>query len=136
MKLTKNFQLSEFIESKFYDKEHQALVWQSYNDNKDELLPNIQKLANQLQVLRGAINRPVYVNIGYRPLWWELKQGRSGNSKHVKGKAADIRVKGLEPYLLASVIENLIARGEMLQGGIGIYSGWVHYDIRKTRARW
>jgi uncharacterized protein YcbK (DUF882 family) len=136
MKLTKNFQLIEFIESKFYNEEHQAKVWQSFNDNKDELLPSIQKLANQLQVLRDAIDRPVHVNIGYRPLWWELQQGRSGRSQHVKGKAADIRVKGLEPYLLASVIENLIVRGEMLQGGVGVYNSWVHYDIRKTRARW
>ena len=26
--------------------------------------------------------------------------------------------------------------GFMLQGGLGVYNTFVHYDIRKTKARW
>ncbi len=36
------------------------------------------------------------------------------------------------------LIEDLIDMGHMLQGGLGLYEekGFVHYDIRKTKARW
>jgi uncharacterized protein YcbK (DUF882 family) len=136
MRLTKNFKLREFIESKFYDDDTQAKVWQSFNDNKDELLPNIQKLANNLQVLRDYLDKPVKINIAYRPKWYEISKGRSGNSQHVLGKAADIVVKDVKPYLIAEIIESLISDGEMLQGGLGRYDSFTHTDIRKTRARW
>ena len=35
-----------------------------------------------------------------------------------------------------TIIEDLIDFGVMLQGGLGLYDTFVHYDIRKTRARW
>jgi hypothetical protein len=42
----------------------------------------------------------------------------------------------MTPKEVAKVIEGLIASGKMTQGGIGIYSSWVHYDCRKIKARW
>ncbi len=33
-------------------------------------------------------------------------------------------------------IEKLIAAGKMEEGGLGIYSTWVHYDHRNVKARW
>lgn len=63
MKLTKNFSLDEFIESRFYDEESQEKVWESYNENLGELLPYISKLASNLQTLRDSIDRPIYINI-------------------------------------------------------------------------
>ena len=136
MKLTKNFSLDEFIESRFYDEESQESVWESYNENIGELLPYISKLASQLQVLRDSINKPIFINISYRPLWWEHKQGRSGNSQHCLGKAADIVVPGMTPDEVADKIEELISNGDMLQGGLGLYDTFTHYDIRKTKGRW
>lgn len=129
MRLTKNFKLSEFIESKFYNEQTQKKVWQSFNENKDELLPNIQKLANQLQYLRDYLDRPIRINIAYRPEWYELSKGRSGKSQHCLGKASDIVVKNLEPYLVAELIEDLISKGDMLQGGLGRYDNFTHYDV-------
>lgn len=136
MKLTKNFSLDEFIESRFYDEESQESVWESYNENIGELLPYISKLASQLQALRDSINKPIFINISYRPLWWEHKQGRSGNSQHCLGKAADIVVPGMTPDEVADKIEELISNGDMLQGGLGRYNAFTHYDIRKTKGRW
>ncbi len=40
------------------------------------------------------------------------------------------------PKQLAAKIEKLIAAKKMKQGGIGIYPGFTHYDIRGTKARW
>jgi uncharacterized protein YcbK (DUF882 family) len=136
MKLTKNFSLDEFIESRFYDEESQEKVWESYNENLGELLTYISKLASNLQTLRDSIKKPVSINISYRPVWWEHKQGRSGNSQHCLGKAADIVVPGMTPDEVADKIEELISNGDMLQGGLGRYKSFTHYDIRKTKARW
>lgn len=123
MKLTKNFSKSEF-------------------DSKDgstmpvDVLHNIQKVANQLQALRDHLGRSITINSGYRSPAHNKRIGGVRNSQHVKGTAADIVVSGMSTKEVAKAIETLIARGDMLQGGIGVYPTFVHYDIRKTRARW
>jgi len=133
--LTKNFNLSEFLYSKWFDKETQTKVISLYN-NTDSIKHNIQKLACQLQTLRDHLSVPITINIAYRPVFYELSKGRSGNSQHTLGKAADIKVKGFTPQQIADEIEKLIEKGDMLQGGLSAYSTFVHYDIRKTKARW
>jgi len=133
--LTKNFNLSEFLYSKWFDKRTQALVIKMYNET-NSIQHNIQKLANQLQTLRNEVGVPVIINIAYRPVFYELSKGRDGTSKHTKGEAADITAQGLKPKYVAAKIEQLISSGDMLQGGLGVYPTFVHYDIRKTRARW
>ena len=135
MKLTKNFYSSNFLIFDFFDTNSQEAVIQLYNENV-EIQANIQKLANNLQVLKDYLKKPITITSGYRPKFWELKRGRSGNSQHVFGKAADIKVKGIKPRKVANAIEHLINNGDMLQGGIGIYSTFVHYDFRGTKARW
>lgn len=123
MKLTKNFSKSEF-------------------DSKDgsqmpaEVLHNIQKVANQLQALRDFLGKSITINSGYRSPAHNKRIGGVRNSQHVKGTAADIVVSGMNTKEVAKAIETLIARGDMLQGGIGVYPTFVHYDIRKTKARW
>ena len=136
MRLTKDFKLSEFIESRFFSEDQQDRVIQDFEKNKKELLPKIQKLANNLQVLRDSLNASVSINIAYRPKWYELLKGRSGDSKHCLCEAADITAKGYTPAQVNARIEQLIKSGDMLQGGLGSYSTFTHYDIRKTRARW
>ena len=137
MKLTKNFNISEFIESKFYSTGQQnRVVSDFYND--PELLHQAQKLAIQLQVLRDYLETPIHINISYRPIWYELEKGRSGNSRHVLGQAADITAKGWSSKQVHKAIEFLISEGCMLQGGLGAYNNFTHYDIgyNGTKRRW
>jgi uncharacterized protein YcbK (DUF882 family) len=136
MKLTKNFKLNEFLESRFFDKDEQKKVLADFEKNKKELLPQLQKLANNLQTLRDNLNASISINIGYRPKWYELSKDRSGTSQHCLCKAADITAQGYTPAQVHEKIEELIKCGDMLQGGLGSYSTFSHYDIRKTRARW
>jgi len=131
--LTQNFKLGEFLTSKFYDKDQQKKVLKSVTH---PILANIHELADNLQVLRDEINNPIHINIAYRPLWWELQNGRSGNSQHVKGKAADIRVDGMSPRILFDIIERLQDKGKMTKGGMKAYTTFLHYDIRGFNARW
>ena len=66
MKLTKNFNINEFIYSKFYNPINQKRVVFDFYEDK-ELLYSVQKLASQLQVLRNYLNAPISINIAYRP---------------------------------------------------------------------
>lgn len=124
MKLTKDFHLSEF------DCKDGTPV-------PDELFDNVQELAENLQVLRDYLDEPVNITgSGYRTPSHNKKVGGAKESQHLEAKAADISTKSKTPKQLAKVIEKLIAEGKMKQGGIGIYPGFVHYDIRGTKARW
>ena len=135
MKLTNNFELKEFLNSRFFGV-YQDKVIESFESNQDLLLPDLQKLANNLQVLRNHINKPISINIAYRPMWWEAMKGRTGMSQHTLGKAADIVVKGMKPKQVAQTIEQLIKDGKMQQGGLSSYPKFTHYDIRGTKSRW
>jgi len=134
-KLTENFMLSEFLESRFFDDLEQKRVIEIY-ENSESLKYSLQKLANQLQILRNELDVPISINIAFRPVFYELSQGRDGESKHTLCKAADITAQGLTPKYVAAKIEELISNGDMLQGGLSAYSTFVHYDHRRTRARW
>ena len=123
MKLTENFSKLEF------DSKDGA-------EMPNDVLMNVQKLAGQLQILRNNINKPITINSGYRSPEHNKNIGGVENSQHVLGKAADIQVKGISTRILAALIEDLINDGDMLQGGLGIYDKFVHYDIRKNKARW
>ena len=91
-----------------------------------------------LLILFGSCctRKSITINSGYRSPKHNAKIGGAKNSQHLTGKAADIAVQGFTPKQVAEVIENLISQGKMTQGGLGVYSTWIHYDIRGTKARW
>jgi uncharacterized protein YcbK (DUF882 family) len=123
MQLTKNFQLSEF----------------SCDDGTpvpSGLIGNVQLLANNLQVLRDDIGQPITILSGYRTPAWNKKVGGKAQSFHMKAMAADITVKGMTPRQLHARIEKLIKAGKMKAGGLGLYPGFVHTDVRGRNARW
>ena len=122
-KLTENFSLQEFN-------------CKDGSDIPNNILPNVIELAKNLQVLRNYINKPITINSGYRSPRYNAKIGGVKNSQHIKGKAADIVVKGMTPKEVALIIEGLIENGKIKQGGIGVYSNFTHYDIRGIKARW
>jgi len=123
MKLTKNFSLEEF-ESK------------DGSPMPKDVFFNIQKVANQLQTLRDYICYPIHINSAYRSPRHNKAVGGVKNSYHLLGMAVDIKINGVPPKVIYDAIEFLISEGSMLQGGLGLYSNFVHYDIRKTKARW
>ena len=139
--MTKNFSLKEF------DCKGNCKECKDGCDMPSDVYMNIIKLVKQLQFLRDYTGRAITINSGYRSPEHNAKVGgshkivdgeRIETSQHVFGKAADITIEGLKPTEVYRIIENLIDMGEMLQGGLGLYEekGFVHYDIRKTKARW
>lgn len=101
-----------------------------------ELWTNLLLLAANLQVLRDDIGEPIHVNSGYRTPAYNKKVGGKPKSYHLRAMAADITAKNYSPKQLAARIEALIKGGKMKEGGLGIYKGFVHYDIRGVKARW
>jgi len=121
--LTPNFNLNEF----------------KCNDGTPvpgELMDNVKKLAANLQVIRDTIGEPLRINSAYRTPEHNKKVGGKKNSYHLKAMAADLTCKSKSPKQLAAIIEKLIKEKKIVQGGLGIYPGFVHYDIRGTKARW
>lgn len=100
-----------------------------------ELMDNVRELAEQLEVLRAAIGKPIRIVSGYRSPAHNAKVGGAKSSQHMLAKAADIRVLGMVPAQVKAAILRLIKAGKMRDGGIGIYPTWVHYDTGKPR-RW
>jgi uncharacterized protein YcbK (DUF882 family) len=122
MKLTNNFNLNEFNKHNF--------------PLTETILRNIQELAKNLQILRDEVKKPIKITSGFRDPSFNKKIGGASQSRHITGQAADLKIEGYTPKQVASIIEKLIASGKMKQGGLGIYSTWIHYDVRGTKARW
>lgn len=121
--MTKNFNLHEF----------------SCNDGTPvpkNLIPNVQELANNLQVLRDYIGEPLRILSAYRTPEHNAKVGGKKNSFHMRAMAADLACRSKSPRQLHTIIEKLIAEKKMKQGGLGLYKGFVHYDIRGIKSRW
>ena len=123
MQLTKNFHITEFS-------------CKDGTREPDQYLPNVMELSANLQVLRDEIGEPLFINSSYRHAAYNKKIGGAKDSQHLTASAADITCKTLSPQKLYNKIEELIKAGKMKQGGLGLYPGFVHYDIRGTRARW
>lgn len=123
MRLTKNFTKVEF-ESR------------DGSQMPDAVFENIKELVGYVQIIRDYIGKPIHINSGYRSVQHNENIGGVKNSFHTKGMAVDMSVKGLSPRKLSRVIKRLIYLGRIKKGGVGIYNGFVHYDMRGYNARW
>jgi uncharacterized protein YcbK (DUF882 family) len=98
---------------------------------------NILELIKHMEVIRAACgNQPIKITSGYRSSKHNAAVGGSKTSEHVKGRAADFTVKGKTPKQVYDIIEELINRGAIPAGGLGLYKRWVHYDFRGVNVRW
>lgn len=91
------------------------------------------ELVNVLQKIRTHFGKPITINSGFRTASHNKKvDGSTTTSQHLYGMAADIVVSGVAPKTVAAYVETLMPN----KGGIGIYSGFTHVDVRATKSRW
>ena len=104
-----------------------------------EVLENIKKVAEQLQILRYYVDAKIVINSAYRCKKHNRSIGSKDTSQHVLGKASDIVIEGFTPDEVYDVIQNL-RRNPMLKGvkfqGIGRYNTFTHVDLRKYYSTW
>lgn len=115
VKLSANFKVSEFC----------------CKDISDTVFIS-QDLVTVLQKIRDHFAKPLIITSAYRNDAYNKKVGGAVYSQHLYGKAADFFISGVSPAAIADFVETIMPN----TGGIGIYSDFVHVDVRTARARW
>lgn len=94
-----------------------------------------EKLVEYLQDIRDYFGSPVTITSGYRCEKHNKAVGGASGSRHTKGQAADIMVKGVKPVHVAAYAESIGVKG------IGLYETeadgfFVHIDTRTNKSFW
>lgn len=127
-KVDPNFLTDHFTWSEFESKDGAKMP--------PDVKENIKELAKNLEVIRAAAGKPIKINSGYRSPAHNSEVGGKTFSQHMLGRAADFVISGMTTKEIHSLVESLIKQGKIKQGGLGLYSSWIHYDTRGTKARW
>ena len=123
MKLTKNFSKSEF-------------ECKCGCEMPQDVLDNIKIVAEQLQIVRNKLNKPIKINSAYRCTKHNEIIGGAKNSQHKLGKASDIVINGMTPDSVFSLLNKMMVDNEIKLGGLGQYNTFTHFDIRGYISRW
>ena len=89
-------------------------------------------LVDILQKIRTHFGKAVTITSAFRTAKHNTAVGGAAYSQHLYGTAADIKVKDIKPKDVAAYAEKLLPN----TGGIGIYSTFVHVDVREKKSRW
>lgn len=89
------------------------------------------ELSEVLDDVREHFGQPTTVTSGCRCTSHNKSVGGADNSVHTKGQAADLKVKNVRPEAVHQYLINKY-KGKY---GIGLYSGWVHIDVKTGPAR-
>lgn len=115
VKLSTNFTVKEF----------------ACKDGSDEIVINTD-LVDKLQKARNYFGKPIIITSAYRTKTYNTKVGGSPNSQHILGYAADIYIAGVTPKQLYDYFNKLMPN----TGGVGLYDGFCHVDVRAKKSRW
>ena len=115
--ISKNFRVREF----------------ACKDGSDPIFID-DELVSVLQQIRDHFGKAVTITSAFRTASYNAskKVGGATYSQHLYGKAADIKVSGVAPSVVADFAETLMPS----TGGIGRYSTFTHADVRKVKSRW
>jgi uncharacterized protein YcbK (DUF882 family) len=103
-----------------------------YNNKEMPIDPALYVMMDRIHTRLGAGRRPLLLISGYRsPEYNRLLRARSSGvakkSYHLKGMAADIRIKGIR---LDRIREEALV---LAQGGVGAYDQFIHVDLGPVR---
>lgn len=122
MKKIKYFSLSEFINS--------ATAKRLNIDNTPsfEVVDNLNRLADYLDVIREKLGKPILINSGFRCPVLNKAVGGVANSQHQKGLAADLVCADMEKLL--SVIRETGGFDQLIkEHRKGSTSYWLHVSV-------
>lgn len=85
-----------------------------------------------LEDIRTHFDVPVTINSGCRCEAYNRQVGGAASSQHLLGRAADIRVQGIDPGVVATYVET-----QHPDASVGRYNTFTHVDTRTSGpARW
>ena len=102
----------------------------------EEFRSNLLRLATNLEILRDSLGKPVIITCGYRSPAHNVRVGGTSRSFHLEALAADFKCPPYATSTIYNILTGLIMLGKMEEGGVGLYSGHVHYDPRGDKRRW
>lgn len=133
MQLSQNFKLSEFLKS---DVGEAAGI---KNEPDELVIARLRQLAETLELLRNIIGAPITIKSGYRNRALNTLVDGSATSAHMQGWAADIKVKGHTPRLVAkAIVESNIKFDQVILESVSEFTPdgvWVHISIAPTNRR-
>lgn len=88
-------------------------------------------LVSILDILRNQVGKPVIITSGYRTPTRNKAVDGAKYSYHMRGMAADIRIKGMTAKEIANKLDKIIPN----ECGIIVYNTWVHIDTRTKKYR-
>jgi uncharacterized protein YcbK (DUF882 family) len=104
-----------------------------------ELAGNLLRLIMALESLRRVWNAPITILSGYRTRSWNAHVGGRPACRHLTAEAADVHVLDVAPpQVYEAILRDPRHHGF---GGVGLYHGFTHVDIRPqgvngTLTRW
>ncbi len=119
--LTRNFRLSE-------------LACHDGTPVPDRYIINALVICRRAEALRAEVG-PLIVTSGFRSAAWNRRIGGAKGSLHLTASALDLTSRKYSGQQLADIYLRLMADGQVPDGGVGRYPGWVHVDIGRPR-RW
>jgi zinc D-Ala-D-Ala carboxypeptidase len=124
MQLTKNFTLSELMESA------KARELGIDNSIPPLLMGNAKALAERLQIIRDVLRAPVYISSGYRCEALNKAVGGAYTSQHLLSLAADIHAQGYTASQLFGAIQKMnISYDQLILERVGLKE-WVHISVQ------
>lgn len=93
----------------------------------EELFNKIVVMANELQIVRLMINKPIIITSGYRTKEWNKHKGGVPNSYHIQGIAVDSRAIGIS---LLDYALYLAKYTKFMGFGINFNKNFIHTDLR------
>lgn len=131
MQLSKNFSLSELLES---PTARRLKIAEQFTPPKS-VVDNLELLCKHiLQPLRDVLGLPIVVSSGYRSPIVNAKVGGVASSQHLKGMAADIQCPSLNNAALYYKIKELNLPYDQLiwEYGTSREPAWVHVSYQSN----
>jgi uncharacterized protein YcbK (DUF882 family) len=100
-KLAKNFKVSEFLMNESTCKKHKLSV------DRCKTLVLSEKLIATAQMIREKYNKSVNITSGYRDKDYNKAIGGDTNSDHIKGRAMDFNVSGINKNEVLKYVKTL-----------------------------
>lgn len=122
----RHFSAREF--TSYFEREHNTYP-------PREMWPNIVPTLRILDNLRSAIGQPIRITSSYRSPEYNERVGGKSKSLHLQFNAIDFQVSGMTPHEVVSILLRWRSQHEF-EGGIGLYSTFVHLDTRGYNATW
>jgi len=88
---------------------------------------------DSLQEIRDQMDRPMFINSGFRCPKHNLEIGGRLSSRHLLGTAVDISTKGWDPcdlHYLVFLLTSHHSEKHDYNTGVGIYKNHIHFDLR------